>query len=99
MKISRRYFYLVVILLLTAIVGAAAPAAGKYLFYVGTYTEQGSKSKGIYAFRFDPATGQSTPLGLAAETTNPSFVALSPNGRFLYAVNEVQNYRGPNSGG
>jgi len=36
---------------------------------------------------------------LAAETTNPSFVALHPNGRFLYAVNEVGKYQGPNSGG
>ncbi len=86
--------------LLTLLV-AAAPAGrqGKYLFYVGTYTEEGSKSKGIYAYRFDADTGQITPLGLAAETTNPSFVALHPNGRFLYAVNEVGNYKGPNSGG
>lgn len=86
-----------------SIVLAAGPAPaqpqGKYLFYVGTYTEDGSTSKGIYAYRFDPATGQATPLGLAAETTNPSFVALHPNGRFLYAVNELQNYKGPNSGG
>jgi 6-phosphogluconolactonase len=72
---------------------------GKYLFYVGTYTEEGSKSKGIYVYSFDAGTNQITPLGLAAETTNPSFVALHPNGRFLYAVNEVQNYKGPNSGG
>jgi 6-phosphogluconolactonase len=85
---------LVVLILLTSI----ASAADKYLFYVGTYTE-GTQSKGIYAYSFDPSTGQSTPLGLAAETTNPSFVALHPNGRFLYAVNEVQNYNGPNSGG
>lgn len=79
---------------------AAAPAPqGKYLLYVGTYTEEGSKSKGIYAYRFDVNTAQISPLGLAAETTNPSFVALHPNGRFLYAVNEVPNFKGPNSGG
>jgi len=76
-----------------------AQSQGKYLFYVGTYTEEGSKSKGIYAYRFDEDTNQITSLGLAAETTNPSFVTLHPNGRFLYAVNEVQNYKGPNSGG
>jgi 6-phosphogluconolactonase len=80
---------------------AAAPSQkpGKYLLYVGTYTQEGSASKGIYGYRFDAATGHSTPLGLAAETINPSFVALAPNGRFLYAVNEVQNYNGANSGG
>ena len=79
---------------------APAPKSGRYLFYVGTYTqEEGSQSKGIYAYSFDPATGQATSLGLAAETTNPSFVALAPSGQYLYAVNEVGNYKGPNSGG
>jgi 6-phosphogluconolactonase len=81
---------------------AAAADGGKYIFYVGTYTDDGGKStnsKGIYAFRYDAATAQITPLGLAAETTNPSWVTLSPNGRFLYAANEVNNYKGPNSGG
>jgi len=76
-----------------------APKQGKYLFYVGTYTQDGSQSKGIYAYSLDPSTGQATSLGLAAETTNPSFVALAPSGQYLYAVNEVGNYKGPNSGG
>jgi 6-phosphogluconolactonase len=78
---------------------AGAGQTGKYIFYVGTYTEDGSKSKGIYAYRFDAGTAEITPIGLVAETVNPSFVALHPNGRFLYAVNEVGNYKGPNSGG
>ena len=89
---------LVAVLLLLTMVAAAAPQ-GTYLFYVGTYTEEGSKSKGIYAYRYDARTGEITSLGLAAETTNPSWVTLHPNGRFLYAVNEVGNYKGPNSGG
>ena len=98
---SFRSAALVLTLILIALFAAAAPAAkqGKYLFYVGTYTEEGSKSKGIYAYRYDAATSEITPLGLAAETTNPSFVAPHPNGRFLYAVNEVGKYKGPNSGG
>jgi len=56
--------------------------------YVGTYTRP-QKSKGIYAWRFQPATGKLTPLGLVAETTSPSFLAVHPNQQFLYAVNEV----------
>jgi len=96
---SRLFSLLVVFFFSIALIASAAQSAGKYLFYVGTYTEEGSKSKGIYAYRFDAATGEVTPLGLAAETTNPSFVALAPNGRFLYAVNEVGKYKGPNSGG
>jgi len=89
----------VLVLVLTAFAAAAPAPHGKYLFYVGTYTEEGSKSKGIYAYQFDPNTGQITSLGLDAETTNPSFLALHPNGKYLYAVNEVGNYKGPNSGG
>lgn len=87
--------------LFVTLIAAAAPVpqSGKYLFFVGTYTDDGSKSKGIYAYRFDANTAEITPIGLVAETTNPSFVALHPNGRFLYAVNEVGNYKGPNSGG
>jgi 6-phosphogluconolactonase len=101
---SRRSFcasILLVPLVLWTLLASAAPVnrQGKYLVYVGTHTEEGSKSKGIYAFRYDATTSEITPLGLAAETTNPSFVALHPNRRFLYAVNEVGNYKGPNSGG
>jgi 6-phosphogluconolactonase len=83
----------------TVYAGTAAPAAHKkYLVYVGTYTEEGSTSKGIYAYRFDPSTAEITSLGLAAQTINPSFLAVHPNHRFLYAVNEVRNYAGQKSG-
>src|SRR5271165_1752406 len=92
---------LAAIFCLISLSASAAPAAkgGKYFFYVGSYTEDGTNSKGIYAYGYDANTGGIAPLGVAAETTNPSFVAVSPNGRFLYAVNEVGNYKGPNSGG
>ena len=53
--------------------------------YVGTYTT--GSSKGIYLFRFQE-DGSLTPAGLAAETESPSFLAIHPNRRFLYAVNE-----------
>ena len=91
----------VVFLLLPALCAEAAtsPQEHKYLVYVGTYTaEAGSTSKGIYAYRFDPVTGDLTPIGVAAETTNPSFLAVHPNHRFLYAVNEVGKYKGEKSG-
>lgn len=96
---SLRSFGLLLALVFSTLFVAAAQTQSSYLFYVGTYTEEGNKSKGIYAYRYDAKTSKITPLGLAAETTNPSFVALHPNGRFLYAVNEVGNYKGPNSGG
>jgi 6-phosphogluconolactonase len=74
----------------------ASPGKASTRVYVGTYT--GAKSKGIYQFRFDPKTGAMTAEGLAAETPSPSFLALEPAGRFLYAVNEISNYEGKKSG-
>jgi 6-phosphogluconolactonase len=78
--------------------GAPVKHHTKYFVYVGTYTQEGSESKGIYAYRFDSATARLVPIGLAAESTNPSFLAVHPNHRFLYAVNEVSNYQGEKSG-
>jgi 6-phosphogluconolactonase len=76
----------------------ATPApSSKYLLFVGTYTDK--ESKGIYAYRFDPVSSQLLPLGLVAETTNPSFLITDRNARFLYAVNELQKYEGEASGG
>jgi 6-phosphogluconolactonase len=73
-----------------------SPVTHDYLVYVGTYTQRGSH--GIYAYRYQEGSGKLTPLGLAAATENPSFVTIHPNGRFLYAVNEMQKYRGEASG-
>jgi 6-phosphogluconolactonase len=58
--------------------------------YVGTYTDPApGASKGIWSATFDTATGKLSPPTPAAELTNPSWVALSHDGRFLYAVSEV----------
>jgi 6-phosphogluconolactonase len=89
---------LILPLLAVCAVAAPAPSKHEYLVYVGTYTLEGSTSKGIYAYRFNPDTAELTAIGLAAETTNPSFLAVHPNHRFLYAVNETPNYKGQKSG-
>jgi 6-phosphogluconolactonase len=69
------------------------------LIFVGTYTnDKGSTSRGIYAFRWDADAGTLAPLGLAAPTVNPNFLTLSPTRRHLYAVNDVDQYRGQKSG-
>ena len=93
MKITRRVFAFLLALCAPLLLLSSAPAEkkaaskGQYLAYVGTYTTK-TNSKGIYVFRYDAATGKMTPLGVAAETANPSFFAVHPNGQFLYAVNE-----------
>ncbi|MBC7852613.1 MAG: lactonase family protein [Pirellulaceae bacterium] len=69
---------------------------GRYRVYLGTYT--GPKSKGIQLYDFDAATGALTPAGLAAETANPSFLAISPDNKYLYAAGEVDDFGGKPSG-
>src|SRR5262249_9284553 len=76
---------------------ARLPTARSYVVYVGTYT--GGKRQGIYSFRFDSTTGRLNPIGLAAETENPSFLVLHPNRKFLYAVNEVDQFAGKKNNG
>jgi 6-phosphogluconolactonase len=97
MTISRRRFlqWLLLLSLVTVSVAQDSPR-NKFLLYVGTYTEK--ESKGIYAYRFDAASSELTSLGVAAETANPSFLAIDPTRHFLYAVNEVPKYKDASSG-
>lgn len=62
--------------------------AGTSHFFIGTYTKN-AESRGIYSGTLDSMTGALGPLVLAAETPNPSFVALAPGNRFLYAAGEA----------
>jgi 6-phosphogluconolactonase len=94
MKITRQFlaFLLVLsaplLLFSSAETSEKAAAKGQYLVYVGTYTTKTS-SKGIYSFHFDTATGQLTAIGVAAETPDPSWVAVHPSGKYAYAANEA----------
>ena len=54
--------------------------------YIGTYTN--GNSEGIYKIQFDLKTGTLSELELAIATENPSFIAYSPNKKFVYAVSE-----------
>ncbi|MBL9123774.1 MAG: lactonase family protein [Planctomycetaceae bacterium] len=65
--------------------------------YFGTYT--GGDSKGIYFAELDRKTGEISAPRLAAEAVNPSFLAIHPTQKFLYAVGEVSDFNGKKSGG
>lgn len=54
--------------------------------YIGTYTD--GSSEGIYKLQFNQKTGELSHLQLAMATENPSFIAYSPNKKYLYAVSE-----------
>ncbi|HVZ26914.1 MAG TPA: lactonase family protein [Sediminibacterium sp.] len=64
---------------------ASLPAQEYYLF-VGTYTS--GKSKGIYVYRLNEKTGELSTVSHTDTASNPSFLVPSPNGNYLYAVNE-----------
>ena len=83
-------------------VGRAADTAGPMFVYVGSYTKNppggGSNNPiGLSVFRFDPATGALSPVQ-QAQSANPSFVTLDPSRRFLYVINEIDDYEGQKSG-
>jgi 6-phosphogluconolactonase len=65
--------------------------------YVGTYTAP-EKSKGIYLLEMDLATGKLSKPVLAAETVNPSFLAIHPSRRFLFAVDEIADFQKKKTG-
>jgi 6-phosphogluconolactonase len=62
-------------------------AADDYFLYAGSYTDAPSTAKGIYAWHFSTDKGTLAPIGLVAETINPAYVAATPDGKYLYAVN------------
>lgn len=90
---------IVCVMLISGACRAATPPAGPdRLVYIGTYTGGTTGSQGIYAFRFDEATGALTAQGLAAETPSPSFLTARADGRVVFAVNELASYQGGKHG-
>jgi 6-phosphogluconolactonase len=75
------YFLFAVIFLLS---GSISRAQQHYLV-TGTYT--GGKSEGIYVHRFNSEDGTASIVG-HVKTSNPSFVAVSPDQQYVYAVQE-----------
>jgi 6-phosphogluconolactonase len=102
---SKIVFPLSAALLFCAIVNAQSPdppLQGKAtLVYIGT---RGNKGKGIHLFRLQSAGDEVfqnvtlVPLGLAAETPNPTFFELDLKRRLLFAVNEIDQFEGKPAG-
>ncbi|HZP61682.1 MAG TPA: lactonase family protein [Opitutaceae bacterium] len=90
---SRKFFSL-----LTFLLSMTSAFASPVLVFIGTYTDD-SSSQGIYSLRFDPATGTLSEPVLAAAARNPTFLALHPDGRHLYAGGELSPPAAPKTGG
>lgn len=78
-----RYLFYTLLLMLSIPTVAQQP----YLF-IGTYT--GTGSKGIYVYQFDSRTGSLIAVSHTDSVSNPSFLAVHPSGKYLYACNENQ---------
>jgi 6-phosphogluconolactonase len=69
------------------------------LVYVGSYTEPAPRTgEGIVVYRQSTDTGELTRLHTVGGVVNPSFLAFDPRHRFLFAVNETQEYEGRPTG-
>ncbi|MCY4652317.1 MAG: lactonase family protein [Dehalococcoidia bacterium] len=66
------------------------------IVFIGTYTH--TDSQGIYTCRFDSDSGALEPVSVETGPGNPSFLALHPNKRFLYAASEVEDFAGKRQG-
>lgn len=74
---------------------APAQTSGQVIAYVGAYTDRG---RGIHMFYLNAADGTLTPWKNLTGIVSPSSLAFHPNKRYLYAVNEISNYNGTNTG-
>ena len=88
--------------LVSAQVPETPPLQGKStLVYIGTHTDKG---KGIYLFRLQSAGTEVfqnvtlVPVGVAAETPNPTHFEIDAKRRLLFSVNEVDQFEGKPGG-
>jgi 6-phosphogluconolactonase len=95
------FAFLAIVAMSTIASAEDAKTPAKYRVYIGTYTGKtslGNESKGIYASELDLASGKLSEPVLVAETKSPSFLALHPDGKHLYAVGEIADFGGKNVG-
>jgi len=83
---------------ITLLIPALPSAADDVQVFFGTYTNAKSKSKGIYVAKLDLAKGTLSEPKLAGEISNPSYIAIAPSKKFIYAVGEVDSFQGKKGG-
>jgi 6-phosphogluconolactonase len=92
------------VLLIGAIEGGAAPvtnstehkSASHIWVYIGSYTQK--EKTGITLLDLDTKTGALKKIADVSDGPNQTYLVLSPDHRFLYSVNEVDNFGGEKAG-
>ena len=91
----RTFFRITV--LATLALGQAHAAPTKALVCIGSYSAADKDS--VHLYQLDLKDGSLKKLSAVSGLRNPSFLKIHPNGKFLYAVNEVGDFQGKKSGG
>lgn len=92
----KKYHFLLLCTFLFVIGCKNEQTMNTYTLFVGTYTENGSE--GIYNYHFDASSGELIQKKVAAKIGNPSFVKISPDKKYLYAVEETDRYENSSGG-
>jgi 6-phosphogluconolactonase len=82
----KNYFLLLVGMFFCGVTACQSVSNGEQYLIIGTYTT--AKSEGIYVYKFNTDTGDFSAVSKATGVSNPSFLSISPNQKFIYAVNE-----------
>ncbi|KQR69891.1 lactonase family protein [Pedobacter sp. Leaf176] len=77
------------LLLLMPISFAALAQQTNYNLLIGTYTNTPAKSEGIYTYSFNTSTADAKLKFTTKDVNNPSYIAISPDNKFAYVVNET----------
>jgi 6-phosphogluconolactonase len=80
------------VLAFVPVVAADPSAADTMSVYVGSYAK--ATEPGIHQFTLDLSSGALTPAGGTAGVANPSFVSISPDKKFLFAIGETGGKKG-----
>lgn len=81
------FFLIILFTLKTANAQTSESSLSNFYLFVGTYT-QGKADTGIYIYKFDPFNGTSERVATGDQITNPSFLTVSDDGRFIYSCTE-----------
>ncbi|MBN1301855.1 MAG: lactonase family protein [Melioribacteraceae bacterium] len=96
MKSTILLFKYLTVLLMVITYSCSDEESSEMYFFVGTYTD--GDSQGIYQYKINTKSGELHFVNATGDVVNPSYLALNADNKFIYAVNEVDNFDTSGSG-